>query len=1516
MFNFHCRFVPLLACTLIVLLIGVATPVYAASIDEVDKYAWSENVGWLNVGSVEGNVNVLPDHLEGYVWSDNIGWIRLGTHTAGGTHSYANSTNTDYGVNRDSSTGELSGYAWSENAGWVNFGATDGNASIAVDGTFSGYVWSDNVGWIKLAGTAIDSTAYAAKSGSLLNAAPTFTAFTDGVTTGTEDTEAPITLADLTAKGNAADSDGTVDGFVVSEVSTGTLKIGADATAATAWNATSNSLIDATNNAYWTPAENANGTLDAFKVTAVDNGGDESTTAVQAQIAVTAVNDAPSISDANLTGNIIYNQALTASATGFADPDTGDTAGTPAYQWHRATDANCSAGKTDIIGADSINYTLTDNDVGGYICVTVTPNDNHGLAGIAKTATSNSVVGKAPQAALAVSASPISITYNGSSSIAVSGGSGTGVISYLVTSGAEHCGLNGTTVSGTGIGNCTITASKAADGNYAVAIATVELSVGKAMQAISFAPPASKTYGDAAFAATATGGESDNAVVISSQTTEVCKVDNGSVSILKAGSCTLAANQTGNTNYGAATQVTATITIAKANQVISFGADTPASKAVGAADFAISATGGASGNSVVITSQTTDICTLENGSVSVISAGSCTLVAKQTGNDNYNAAPEKTQTIAMGVGGQVVSFDSDTPTNKTFGDAAFDVTATSTSGLAVSFRSTTPSICSITAGKKVTVLSAGACELIAEQAGNANYTAASVVTKTITVSKASQLITLTDPGVQTYVSGGLFDVVASSDAGLLVALTSTNEAVCTVIGDSVTMLSLGACTLTAAQAGNDNYTAAEAVSKTIYLTDPETALNDADTTSNGIGETLEQTFGSDDADGDGIPDTLETLLGNNVDGMTDTDGDGTPDVIEVLNGRDPAVNDNSSAGAPTITAGVSSAQLAKGALSIYSTTELGVSAQDDGSAITPVAYYALGACKEGVPYNYQTACTQVSVSGYISGTQTIWWLVADSDNNWAQAKQTLHILPRVSFSGDLVLAGTPGTGSVTTQLVLSGPAIESSDALTNMAGFVIPFTVSGVNAADHDLDDAAFTIQPGKMVSDPVTITLGNTPTHGNNLVITLDTNHVGFATSSDTIDIATQFVTAGEKTSQTVTISQGVVYPPRLSALKGTQGVAPNSVQGLVFDRAQGDMTVSFSMTDPDAGNYSYSWFGSDSLLNLSGETGSNATIDVDGLGLAAGRYYVEVQVTDSTAPNSPPAVLGGIITLVDNALSATADSDGDGVPDAEEGLGDSDGDGVSDYLDAQNLLANVVPTDHAQQQRYLVETKPGLRIIFGTTARASQTADTKIVVSDLAQHGNNGQPVSDARPINATLAHLFDYEVENMAVPVDPQAAGFTVPVVLPLDSPLAADSAFIKYDVSSSWRDFIEDSHNQIAWSNWQAGSVGSCPEAGSSAYSNDFAQKAGANCVQVTIQDGGPNDADGVVNGRIIDPLGIATTGTQVTINTVNDGGSGSGGGGSINFIEWLVGLALLLGGWRMRRRANSAIQAIPMRQEGH
>jgi len=84
------------------------------------KYAWGENIGWLNFACDNCNVQVTDSDISGYAWSTQFGWINLNPSNSGV---------------KNTSNGVLSGHAWSSNLGWIDFSGVTINSS----GEFLGY---------------------------------------------------------------------------------------------------------------------------------------------------------------------------------------------------------------------------------------------------------------------------------------------------------------------------------------------------------------------------------------------------------------------------------------------------------------------------------------------------------------------------------------------------------------------------------------------------------------------------------------------------------------------------------------------------------------------------------------------------------------------------------------------------------------------------------------------------------------------------------------------------------------------------------------------------------------------------------------------------------------------------------------------------------------------------------------------------------------------------------------------------------------------------------------------------------------------------------------------------------------------------------------------------------------------------------------------------------------------------------------------------------------------------------
>ena len=99
---------------------------------------------------------------------------------------------------------------------------------------------------------------------------------------------------------------------------------------------------------------------------------------------------------------------------------------------------------------------------------------------------------------------------------------------------------------------------------------------------------------------------------------------------------------------------------------------------------------------------------------------------------------------------QTISFAANTPTTKTYGDEDFNVSATATSGLDVSFAAKAGSNCTVSNSGLVSLTGAGSCTVVASQAGNNNYFAAPDKEHTITIDKATPIIEWNNPADITY----------------------------------------------------------------------------------------------------------------------------------------------------------------------------------------------------------------------------------------------------------------------------------------------------------------------------------------------------------------------------------------------------------------------------------------------------------------------------------------------------------------------------------------------------------------------------------------------------------------------------------------------------------------------------------------------------------------------------------------------------------------------------------------------
>ena len=476
---------------------------------------------------------------------------------------------------------------------------------------------------------------------------------------------------------------------------------------------------------------------------------------------------------------------------------------------------------------------------------------------------------------------------------------------------------------------------------------------------------------------------------------------------------------------------------------------------------------------------------------------------------------------------------------------------------------------------------------------------------------------------------------------------------------------------------------------------------------------------------------------------------------------------------------------------------------------------------------------------YTSGRFVVTWSATDNAGNPTTATQIITVLPRADFSlGQTVTEGN----MVTVKVLLSGEAADYP--------VVVPYVVTGSanNPLDHDAKNGEIVIARG---------------TNGSLSFHVVDDGINGESASAVIFTMQSPVnAVSGAQVTHSVTIIEENA-PPLVQLLVTQQDIPVRTVYPF-----NGAVVVTADVNDanPDD-DHVFDWGLTDNrLVPVSGTENSQLSLDPDLL--VPGVYTLRVTVTDSGIP-AESVTVDVVLNVVDTIplLSHSKDQDGDGASDAQEGLADTDQDGISDYLDAISNPSILQSMDGISNHHLLV-TEPGLRISLGPTAMAAGHVSASVSNKDIASFGGiDGQSGINTDDKFEYPGGLYDFVISGLTEP------GQSVRVVLPQGVPLGDAAVYRKYTADNGWQAFIIDSNNKLASAR---GSNGVCPAPGDDAYINGL--HAGDYCIQLTLEDGGSNDQDGLRNGVIRDPSGAGSLPQSGSNDTVSDGSGGGGGGG--------------------------------------
>jgi gliding motility-associated-like protein len=352
-----------------------------------------------------------------------------------------------------------------------------------------------------------------------------------------------------------------------------------------------------------------------------------------------------------------------------------------------------------------------------------------------------------------------------------------------------------------GTGSAVITASQAGNENFYPAPDVKQgLVVVKAEQYIIFSPPGTHTYGDPDLdpAATASSGLS---VVYSSNNTNVAVIAGNIIQIVGVGSADITASQPGDQNYNSAPDVTHTLIVNKASQVITFPAIAPV--VYGAASFSPGASS-SSGLTITYSSDNTLVADVIDGNIHIKGAGNSNIAASQAGDDNFKPTEDVIVNITVTKAHLTVTAD-----NKTRPFLSDNPELTYTCSGFVNGENTAVLDKLPTASTDAVTNSPAGDYVITVSGGNDNCYDFIYLSGILTITRIPQTITFTSFPDKLLVNE-TFELAAVATSGLPVSFESKDLQIARVTGSTLTGISRGNAEIRGYQQGNENYFATEA----------------------------------------------------------------------------------------------------------------------------------------------------------------------------------------------------------------------------------------------------------------------------------------------------------------------------------------------------------------------------------------------------------------------------------------------------------------------------------------------------------------------------------------------------------------------------------------------------------------------------------------------------------------------------------------------------------------------------------
>jgi hypothetical protein len=423
-----------------------------------------------------------------------------------------------------------------------------------------------------------------------------------------------------------------------------------------------------------------------------------------------------------------------------------------------------------------------------------------------------------PQATLLLNANPTGIDIGQTSALSTSGGSGSGAVTYVVLSGP--CTIAGSTLTGTGQGDCQVQASKAADSTYSSTtsnIVTVHVDLDPQATLLLNANPTGIDIGQTS--ALSTSGGSGTGAVVYAVLSGPCTISGSTLTGTGQGDCQVQATKAADSTYSTTTSNVVTVHVDLDPQATLLLNANPTGIDIGQTS-ALSTSGG-SGTGAITYAVISGPCTISGATLTGRGQGSCLVQASKAADRTYSSASSNTIMVHVDLDPQSALTLSASPTIIDIGQTSV-LNTTNGSGTGVVTYGVLSGPCTLN-GNILMGKGQGSCLVQATKAADATY--ASVTSNTVNVhvdlDPQAPLNLTASPSAIT--AGGTSLLTTTGGSGNGAVSYSVVSGPCKLNANIVTASqgTTGTCVIEALKAANGPFAAASAlVSITVTAAPP------------------------------------------------------------------------------------------------------------------------------------------------------------------------------------------------------------------------------------------------------------------------------------------------------------------------------------------------------------------------------------------------------------------------------------------------------------------------------------------------------------------------------------------------------------------------------------------------------------------------------------------------------------------------------------------------------------------------